>query len=154
MQAWPAIAAAAKAAGSYVAANAGTIAAVAGAGLSAYSMYQTGQQQSAAAKLAAEQETLAARDKEIERRRALIRSLSSRAAEAGASGLTTSSGSQAALALSDIGTAGRDRLAENATSAARKNALNTDARYARRIGTTRAMSSLLDAGSDLYKARG
>jgi hypothetical protein len=114
------------------------------------SKYQ-GEVQAQELKAQAKTEAVAAGQQQIERRRALIRALSSQNAAAGAAGIETS-GSVAAIARSDIRDASNDLLYSNLNSDARQRALRSQASNARRIGNTRANMSLLDSAVKIGQA--
>lgn len=130
--------------------------AVAGLAAGVYSgiqTYQAGQAQKAQLQAQAKTEGVAATQREIERRRNLIRALASQNAQAGAAGITTD-GSVGAIARSDINDAQNDLLYSTANSDARQRALRGQASNAARIGTAGAATSLLDTAQTGYKSLG
>lgn len=87
----------------------------------------------------------AARGREIERRRVLIKTLAAREAYAGASGQTTG-GSIGALNTRDINDASNDLLYDKGSSAAKVRAYNSGASNARQMGNIGAFGALADGG--------
>lgn len=120
---------------------------------SAIQQKKAGDIQAAELKAQAKTEAVAAGQREIDRRRNLIRALSSQNAAAGAAGVETS-GSVAAIARSDIRDASNDLLYSNMNSTARQRALRSQAGNASRIGRTNAAVSLLDSADKAYRAVG
>lgn len=96
-------------------------------------------------KAAAVAEGDAARGREIERRRVLIRTLAARDAYAGASGQTTG-GSIAALNLRDINDASNDLLYDKGSAAAKTRAYKLGASNAESTGRANAFGTLVDTG--------
>jgi hypothetical protein len=130
--------------------------AIAGLAAGVYSAAQTrkaGQEQKDQLRAQAKTEGVAAQQREIERRRNLIRALSSQNAAAGAAGITTD-GSAGAIARADIRDAQNDLLYSTANSTARQRALRSQASNAARVGNTNAAVSLLDTADKGYKALG
>ncbi|MGH8235407.1 MAG: hypothetical protein ACREXP_00105, partial [Steroidobacteraceae bacterium] len=119
----------------------------------AYSAYQTkkaGLIQQAELKAQAKTEAVAAGQQQIERRRSLIRALSSQNAAAGAAGIETS-GSAEAIARRDIRDAQNDLSYGTLNSQNRQRALRSQASNAARIGNTSAATSLLDTANTTYR---
>lgn len=100
----------------------------------------------------AQQETDAARDREIDRRRRLVSALASQNAEAGALGVTPGVGSRAALVLSDAKRARYENLADRAGTGRRALVLRSAGRNARKQGDLAAASSLLGGSADILEA--
>jgi hypothetical protein len=130
-----------------------TIGTAAVGAMSAAQQYKAGKQQQIEAKIAAQREGDAARQDEIERRRELVRSISTRNAFAGAQGADTG-GSIAGMTRRDIRDNRNDLLIGRVNSAARMRALRSQGANAARIGGYNAASSLLDSATGLYAARG
>lgn len=112
----------------------------------AYTEYQTGQVQAAAHKAAAEEEKIAARDREIERREKLLRAIASRNVGSAASG-TSLEGTDIALINSDFKGFSLDQLTDSAMTSARVKSLRYAASNAKTIGTVKAAGSLFQAGA-------
>lgn len=94
-------------------------------------------------------EGLAAKQNEIERRRDLIRALSSQNAAAGAAGVTTD-GSIGAIMKRDIRDNQNDLLVSSANSSAQSSLRRSQASNSRQQGNIRAVTSLLDTGAKTY----
>lgn len=120
---------------------------------SAVQQHEAGQQLQREAKIAAAREGDAARQEEIERRRALMAVLAQRSAAAGAAGVTTD-GSIGALTRRDIRDNRQDLAVSNLNSRTKQQALRSQGKNAARIGRYNAASSLLDTGKKVYEARG
>lgn len=88
----------------------------------------------------------AARQREIERRRNLLRALSSQSARAGAGGVALD-GSLAGIARADIRDATNDLLIDRSNTRSRQNELITGAKNARSQGNIGAAVSLFDTGA-------
>lgn len=101
----------------------------------------------------AKAEEISAAQRQIERRRNLLRSLSSQNAAAGAAGVGLE-GSTSAIAKADIRDATNDLLIDDSNSDQRISSLRSQASNARRLGNAQFGSSLLKAGSDFYGATG
>jgi hypothetical protein len=108
---------------------------------------RAGQEQSIELKMQARQEEDAARDRELNRRRALVRALSTQIASFGASGVDPGTGSPAAIARRDAFLADEETAIDRAQTARQSTTLRRQARSARRIGTLRATSTLLSTGA-------
>lgn len=117
----------------------------AGAG-SAIMQRNAGIAQSHQMKAQAAREGDAARQREIERRRALLRALSSQSARAGAGGVALD-GSLAGIARADIRDATNDLLIDRSNTRSRQNELITGAKNARAQGNLGAAVSLFDTGA-------
>jgi hypothetical protein len=100
-------------------------------------------------KAAARKEGDAAKQREIERKRTLLRTLSAQTASAGARGVTMG-GSLGALSRVDIRDASNDLLVDRANTGTRINALNAGAKNARRSGNLGATVSLFDGAAKTY----
>lgn len=118
---------------------------------SAVMQRNAGIQQSNEMKRAARAEGDAARGREIERKRALLRALSAQNARAGAMGATME-GSLAAIARNDIRDATNDLLVDRSNTRERIADLQAGARFARNQGNLGAAVSLLDTGAKTYSA--
>ncbi len=118
-------------------------AAVAGGVMASNQQRQAGAFQQIQLKQEAEGEADAARGREIERRRALVRSLASQNASAGSRGVQTD-GSIGLIARTDINDASNDLLYDRNNSASRIRALTAQGANARRVGNARANATLLD----------
>lgn len=122
----------------------------------AYSAYQTkkvGLIQRAELKAQAKTEAAAAGQQQIERRRSLIRALSSQNAAAGAAGIQTS-GSVEAIARRDIRDARNDLLVGDMNSQARQRSLRSQGANSVRVANANATSSLIDSANTAYRAMG
>ncbi len=134
--------------GGSAAAGAVTLAAAAatvGAGVaSARNTRAAGKAHEIETKIAAQAEGDAARQREIERKRNLLRSISSRQAYAAAAGVKDNEGSQASLINLDIAEAGKDSVVDNTNTKVRQRALNFQGANARSGANSAARASLLD----------
>lgn len=116
---------------------------------SAYQTAQTGAQQAADLKAQARTEATAAAQKQIERRRDLLRALASQNAAAGAAGIETG-GSFGGIIRRQINENSNDLLVMNAGLQTRQRTLASQASNARQSANAQAATSLLDtAGSTL-----
>lgn len=97
----------------------------------------------------AKDEQSAARDREIERRRNLVRALSSQAAAAGAAGIDPSVGTRKAIAITDIKNANTDSLVDRSRSNRRSLLLRQAGSNARAQGNLQAAGTALDAGASV-----
>lgn len=136
---------------SWIAANAGTIATVGTGALAAYSAHSTGVAQQQAAKVQIKREGDAARQREIERKRQLLRALAQQSANAGAAGIAFE-GSAAELARADIRDASNDLLIDTANTRSQNQARATAGRNAKRVGNIQAATSLFDTGRSVAGA--
>jgi hypothetical protein len=91
----------------------------------------------------------AARQREIERKRGLMRALSSQVASAGAAGVGVE-GSLARIAQLDIARSREDIDIDTANTRARQSALRQQGRVARAAGRTSARLTLLDTAGSLF----
>lgn len=133
-----------------------TLLAGASVAVGAYSAVQqrkAGLIQSAELKAQAKTEAVAAGQQQIERRRALIRALSSQNAAAGAAGIEFG-GSPEAIARRDIRDAQNDLLVAGLNSTNRQRALRSQASNSVRVGNANAATSLLDTAYKGYKELG
>lgn len=112
--------------------------------VAAKSSSNAGKAQEIAYKQEAKQEEMAAADREIERRRNLVRALSSQNVEAGALGLDPTSGSRRAIALDSAEAANRDSLTDRAMTSRGAVNLRSRGRFARRGGNIQAAGTLFD----------
>lgn len=117
---------------------------VIGGAASAQSSRNAGKAQEIAYKQEAKQEEMAAADREIERRRNLVRALSSQNVEAGALGLDPTSGSRRAIALDSAEAANRDSLTDRAMTSRGAVNLRSRGRFARQGGNLQAAGTLFD----------
>lgn len=123
-------------------------------GLAAAGMqYRTGKFQQIQYKQEAKQEADQAKQREIDRKRNLLRALASQNAQAGAVGAEFS-GSLANIARVDIEEAATDLAVDSVNSARRQRALRLSATEASRAGTAAAAGSLLDSARTGYKDLG
>lgn len=120
---------------------------------SAYQARKAGQVENAGYKLQAKQEGDAARGREIERRRALLGSLATQNATAGAQGVGIQ-GSNAAIAQADINSARNDLLTDTVNTKTRQNILRARGANAQIAGNAQAITSLFDTGKSLFKKLG
>lgn len=130
--------------GASVSATALTIGTAALGAMSAAQQYKAGKEANIEAKMAAQREGDSARQDEIERRRELVRSISTRNAFAGAQGADTG-GSIAGMTRRDIRDNRNDLLVTRSNSAARMRALRAQGSNAVKQGRYDAASSLLDS---------
>jgi hypothetical protein len=100
----------------------------------------------------AKQEQLAAKDREIERRRSLIETIATQNAEAGAAGDEIQTGSRRAIALEDIRRQRLDDLTDRAMTNRRAVTLRASGRAAQRSGNLQAAGTLLDTAGSFRKA--
>jgi hypothetical protein len=126
---------------------------LAAGGYSAYQQKKIGLIQSAEIKAQAKTEAASAGQQQIERRRSLIRALSSQNAAAGAGGVETG-GSVEAIARRDIRDAQNDLLVGDMNTQSRQRALRSQASNATRIGNANAATSLLDSVNNAYRVMG
>lgn len=117
--------------------------------MGAKAQYDAGQIAKAESKIAAKQEADAARGREIERKRDLLRALATQGAVAGAQGVGFA-GSKAAIARTDIEQARTDTMTDRVTSVTKQRILRARGKSAAQIGTLKAVSSVLDIGQNLY----
>lgn len=101
---------------------------------------------SAEAKLAARKEGDAARAREIERRRALVRSLASQNAQAGAYGIATE-GSPRAIAYGDVTQFQNDLLTDTVNTKNQQNLYRTQGKNARASARIGGVTTLLDTAA-------
>lgn len=94
-------------------------------------------------------EGLAAKQREIERRRDLIRSLSSMNAQAGAGGIELG-GSLGGIIMKNIKDNQNDLLVNNANLSATQQSLAAAGANARQAANTNAAMSLLDTGKNVF----
>jgi hypothetical protein len=130
--------------------------AIASAGLGVMSAVQeraAGKAERGALNLQAKQAGDAARAREIERKRDLLKALATQNAAAGAQGVAFS-GSKAAIARTDIRQAATDLLADTANTRTQQRILRTRGANAQKAGNMKALTSLVDTATDLYKAGG
>ena len=123
-------------------------------GLSARAASNAGKAQQIELKEQAKQEAVAAKDREIERRRALIDSISTQNAEAGALGDEINTGSRRAIVLEDIRRQRLDDLTDRATTNRRATTLRSSGRAAKTTGNLQAGATLLNTGVRAYQGFG
>lgn len=111
--------------------------------------YQAGQEAAIEHKQQARLEQDAATQREIERRRELLRALASQNAAAGAAGVETG-GSIGGIIRTDIKNNENDLLVSRMNSAAQYRARMRAASNAKKQGTIGAVTSLLDGGMQVY----
>lgn len=121
--------------------------AIAGGGAAAVSARNAGLSQKIQFREQAKQEEVAAKDREIERRRALIEAIGTQNAEAGAGGDDIATGSRRAIVLEDIRRNRLDNLTDRATTGRRAVTLRSQGRFAKRQGNLQAAGTLLDTGA-------
>ena len=125
-----------------------------GSGVVAAGMqYRAGKAQQIQYKQEAKQEGDQAKQREIERKRNLLRALASQNAAAGASGADFS-GSLANIAKVDIEEAATDLAVDSVNSARRQRALRLSGKEASVAGTGAAAGSLLDSANNAYDKLG
>lgn len=103
----------------------------------AYNTYRAGQNAVTQANIEAKAVEDSARDEEIQRKSALIRSLAAQNALAGAGGITTG-GSFGAIQKKDIRDAQNDLLVSNANARAKARAIRQAGRATKSVQTTKA----------------
>lgn len=99
----------------------------------------------------AKDEQVGARDREIERKRRLISSLSAQAAEAGAAGVDPTIGTRRAIAMDDVREAGFDSQVDSARTNRRSLLLKSAAKDARRQGNLQSAGLVINAGAQVAK---
>lgn len=119
---------------------------------SAVQAHKAGKVVEAENKLQAKAEGDAARTREIERKRALLRAVATQHASAAAGGIAFG-GSQAAIARRDIEDFRNDLLADRANTATAQRILRARGQSARASGDLGAVRSLVDTGTSIYEAR-
>lgn len=125
---------------------------VASGAYTAYQQKKAGQVANAEARIAANREGDAARGREIERRRALLRSLASQNAGAGAAGVDPNM----IIAGADIQYAADDLLTDTGNTRSEQARLRLQGQNAKRAGTAGAFTTLLDtatAAGTLYEMK-
>lgn len=121
--------------------------------LAAGAQYRAGKQQEIQYKQEAKQEGDSAKQREIERKRNLLRALASQRATAAAMGAEFS-GSLANIAQVDIEEAATDLAVDSVNSARRQRVLRLSGSEASRAGTVAAAGSLLDSADNAYDKLG
>lgn len=125
-----------------------------GSGVVAAGMqYRSGKLQQIQYKQEAKQEGDQAKQREIERKKNLLRALASQNASAGASGAEFS-GSLSNLARIDIEEAATDLSVDSVNSSRRQRALRLSGKEASKAGTAAAAGSLLDSADNAYDKLG
>lgn len=97
----------------------------------------------------AKDEQAGARDREIERKRRLISSLSAQAAEAGAAGVDPTVGTRKAIAMEDVRQKGFDSQTDSGRANRRSLLLKSQAKEARRQGNLKSVGIVLNAGAQI-----
>jgi hypothetical protein len=92
----------------------------------------------------------AAREREIDRKRGLLRAIASQQAMAAAAGISTSEGAVARIVQLDNAQSARDLYVDTANTRARQSALRTQGRVARMQGANAATMTLLDTAAKAY----
>lgn len=110
---------------------------------SALGQVRAGQMQEIQYKQQVEQEKIAARDRELQRKNRLLASLATQSAVRGAQGVAME-GSPASMMRSDIGRFEMDQLTDIAGTKMRTTAALQSGKYARQTGYMSAATSLLD----------
>lgn len=113
--------------------------------MSAKAQADAGKAQKQQADMEAKREGDAARGREVERRRALLRAIATQSAEAGAGGISFE-GAVQNLAQKDIEYASDDLLADEANTRSIQARLRAQGRNAVRAGRVGAVTTLLDTG--------
>lgn len=126
--------------------------AAASSATAAYGSYQAGKAQQYEYQRQADQEKLAARDREIERRNRLLKSLSQRTVAA-ASGGAALEGTPTALINRDVREYGLESLSADAMSASTQAGLKAAGKNAKRVGTINAVGNIIDFASAASQIR-
>ena len=129
--------------------GAALVATVAAGSLSARQQYIAGKEAQISAKMEAKQEADAARGREIERKRSLLRALATQNAAAGAQGVAFSGG-KAAIAQTDIRDAVEDLMIDRSNTSRRAFALKRSGNQAKRQGNLNATISLIDTAGNVF----
>jgi hypothetical protein len=144
--------------GGSMAAGAATLAAAAATvytGVSAAQQARTaGKVTQAETEIAARAEGDSARQREIERKRMLLRALSAQQAGAAAAGIRSDQGSPATLMNLDIAQARGDNDVDNLNTRTRQRALRMRGANAASAGSAQANATLVDTGLRTYQAFG
>ncbi len=122
-------------------------------GISAKAQYDAGKISEAEYKLQAKQEGDAARAREIERKRGLLRALSTQNAQAGAQGVAIQ-GSNAAIANRDIKDFSNDMMYDRVNTKTAQRILRSRGSNSARMGAVGAITSLVDSGTSMYQMAG
>lgn len=115
--------------------------------ISAQQSRAAGKMKEAQSKIDANAEGDAAREREIKRKRNLLRAISSQQAAAAAGGVSFSEGSPAAIGRLDISQANRDARIDNANTKQKQQALRQRGRAARIQGNAQSAMTLLDTAA-------
>lgn len=107
--------------------------------------------QNAEYKIQARQAGDAARGREIDRKRDLLKALATQAATAGAQGVAMQ-GSNIGIAKADIGWARNDFLTDTANTRTQQRIMRARGTNAQRAGNAQAVTSLINTASSLYAA--
>ena len=122
----------------------------AGTAAAGYASYSSGQAQLVQYKLKQRQEASAAKDREIYRKRELLKALALRAVAQGASG-TTMEGTPRELVVNDFKNYELDRTRGYANDAALQASLRAAGENAAKVGTIEFGASLFSAAGSYYK---
>jgi hypothetical protein len=115
---------------------------IAGGVLTAVAQRNAGKAESIELQQQAKQEESAAKDRELIRRRQLVRSLSTQIATFGALGVDAGTGSPASISLRDGRLADEETAIDRTRTQQQSNSLRRQAKSARRIGNLRAAGTL------------
>lgn len=140
----------------WLGANAGAIATTAtviSGALAGRQQYIAGKEAQITSRMEAQQERDAARGREIERKRGLLRALATQSAVAGAQGVAFSGG-KAAIARADIRDAVEDLMVDRVNTNRRIFALGRAGNAARKAGYVNAAVSLLDTAGNVFSQLG
>lgn len=124
-----------------------TALAAAGLGASLFAAHQSAQSQKAALKMQARQEGIAAADRELERRRRIVGALSSQRASAAGRGVSSTTGSAAAIGRDSLRLFQLDQAADQAATDLRQQSIRMESRAVTRNFRNQAATSLLDFGT-------
>lgn len=126
--------------------------ALAGSAYGAYQAHESGVENDRQMRAQARQVEADGRSQEIERKRALVKSLSTQNAYAGAAGITTS-GSIGKIIGTDIKQAATDLSYVRGSTTSRAAALRSQGRAYRRAGDTQMVTGLFGAAADFGMAK-
>jgi hypothetical protein len=129
------------------------VTAVASAGIGAYSAYQQGEAAEAAAKgqqdqlnRQAEQEEVAAKEREIDRRKRLLSAMASQNAASAASGIRAYEGSALNMLKTDVNSYEYDSIMDKGSTSSTINALKSQGQWAMYGGNVAKRTSLFKVG--------
>jgi hypothetical protein len=109
---------------------------------------RAGEIANAQSKIDANAEGDAARDREMQRKRGLLRAISSQVAQSGAAGVAFAEGSPAAIAQLDIAEATKDLNTDRVNVRARQRAIRLQGRNAETGARGQATASLIDTAAN------